>query len=59
MRRLAFEGGGARRIVANPAVVNVLANPEWLKALELQVGGAVTLQPDPSLPIHGGYAENA
>lgn len=58
LRRIAFEGGGARRIVANPAIVTLLeANPDWLKALERQIGGAVTLRSDGALPIHGAYAE--
>ena len=60
LRRAAFEGSGARRLVAHPAVIAILeAHPEWLEALSRIVGGAVTLRPDPALPIHGGHAEKA
>jgi hypothetical protein len=31
--------------------------PEWIHSLSRQIGGAVTLRSDASLPIHGGYAE--
>ena len=60
LRRLAAEPPGPKRLVAHPAVVAALeARPEWLDALARQVGGAVSLRPDPALPISGGYAERA
>jgi ribonuclease G len=59
LRRAAFEGSGARRIVGNPAVIAVLqAQPEWVDELARQLGGAITLRSEPALPIHGAYAEN-
>ena len=58
LRRIAFEGPGGQRLVAPPAVINVLArHPEWLETLARQVGGAVELRADASLPMSGGYAE--
>ena len=52
--------GGAKRLVAHPAVVAVLeSQPDWLDALARQVGGAVGLRADPALPMSGGYAEPA
>lgn len=58
LRRLAFERAGPKRLVANPAVVAAIeAQPQWIDDLAKQVGGAVTLRADPSLPIHGSYAE--
>lgn len=58
LRRAAFEGSGARRLVAHPAVIAMLErNPGWIDSLSRQVGGAVTLRADASLPIHGAYAE--
>ena len=60
LRRAAFEGSGPRRLAAHPAVAAVLeAQAEWLEALSRTLGGAVTLRPDPAVPIHGGYAEKA
>jgi hypothetical protein len=60
LRRAVFEPAGPKRLVAHPAVVAVLdAHPGWIEALAVQVGGAVTLRRDPSLPIHGAYAEKA
>ena len=60
LRRVAFEDGGPKRLVAHPAIIALLEqNPEWIAALAKQVGGAVTLRPDPKLPIHGAYAETA
>ncbi len=59
MRRVALETPGAKQVVAHPAVIAVLERQsDWIEALERQVGGAVTLRGEPSLPIHGGYAEN-
>ena len=59
LRRAAFEAGGAKRLAAHPAVVAVIeAEPNWLEALAGQVGGAVTLRADASIPMHGGYVES-
>ena len=59
LRRAAIERTGAVRLVAHPSVIAALeAHSEWTEALSRQVGGAVTLRSDPSLPIHGAYAEN-
>jgi len=60
LRRTAFEGPGAKRLVAHPAVAKVLeAHPGWLDALARQLGGAIGLRADPSLPMSGAYAESA
>ena len=59
MRRVALETPGAKQVAAHPAVIAVLERQsEWIEALERQVGGTVTLRGEPSLPIHGGYAES-
>jgi hypothetical protein len=59
LRRAAFEGPGAMRLVANPAVIAALERkPEWVQSLGGQVGGAVGLRADPALPMSGGYAES-
>jgi len=56
--RLAGRQVGAIRLVAHPALVAVLeGNPGWIDALSRQVGGAVSLRADASLPIHGAYVE--
>ncbi len=58
LRRAAFETAGPKRLAAHPAVIAVLgSHPGWLEALAGQIGGAVTLRADASIPIHGGYAE--
>jgi ribonuclease G len=58
LRRSAFEGAGAKRLVAHPTLIAVLeAKPKWLDTIARQIGGAVSLRAEPSLPIHGGYAE--
>lgn len=60
LRRAAMERMGATQLVAHPSVTAVLERkPDWAEALGRQVGGAVTLRGDPSLPIHAAYAENA
>lgn len=60
LRRGAIHGHGSTRLVAHPAVIAVLeANPAWLEALARQLGGAVSLRIDPSLPISAGHAEPA
>jgi hypothetical protein len=59
LRRTAFEPGGPKRLVTHPAVIAVIeAHPGWTEALARQVGGAIGLRPDASIPIHGGYAES-
>jgi hypothetical protein len=58
LRRAAFEGAGARRLAAKPAVVAVLEQrPDWLEALSRQLGGAIGLRADANLPMSGGHAE--
>ena len=58
LRRAALEGSGATTLAAPPAVNRVLEqHPAWLDQLSRQVGGAVALRSDPSLPIHGAYAQ--
>lgn len=58
--RRAASGSGPRRLAAHPTVIAVLErNPDWLDALARQVGGAVSLRVDPSLPISAGHAEQA
>ena len=60
LRRAAFERPGPKRLVAHPAVISLLeSRPDWRAELARQVGGAVELRVDPSLPMSGGYAENA
>jgi hypothetical protein len=60
LRRAAFEGPGAKRLVAHPAVIGALQEKrDWLEALARQVGGAVSLRADANLPILGGHAETA
>jgi hypothetical protein len=59
LRRAARETG-ALRLVAHPAVIAVLErHPDWIDALARQVGGAVGLRADASLPMSGGDAEPA
>ncbi|HEY6048881.1 MAG TPA: ribonuclease [Sphingomicrobium sp.] len=58
LRRVAFEPPGPKRLAAHPAVIAVLEKQgDWLTALSRQIGGAVELRADGSLPISGGYAE--
>jgi hypothetical protein len=60
IRRLAFEPAGAKRLVANPALISVLeSRADWIEILARQVGGAVSLRAEPSLPISSSYAEAA
>jgi hypothetical protein len=60
LRRSALSGSGPRRLVAHPRVIAVLErNAAWLDALAGQVGGGVSLRPDPTLPISAGHAEPA
>jgi ribonuclease G len=58
LRRAAFEGAGAKRLVAQPAVIGVLeSNRDWIDAFARHVGGPVTLRVDASIPIHSSHAE--
>ena len=60
LRRVGKERTGTSRLVAHPAVIAVLERQlEWIETLGRQIGGAVTLRADASIPIHGGYAENS
>jgi ribonuclease G len=60
LRRAAFESPGPKCLVAHPAVVALLKNkPDWLDALARQLGGAVNLRAEASLPMSGGHAEKA
>ena len=47
---------GAVTLTAAPAVIAAILDP-WREALSRQVGGAVTLQADPSRAISGGHAQ--
>ena len=59
LRRAAGEQPGAKRLVCHPAVIAILADrKEWIDRLARQVGGAVELRADASLPMSGGYAES-
>ncbi|HEV2044206.1 MAG TPA: ribonuclease [Sphingomicrobium sp.] len=53
--RRAVRETGAIDLVAHPAVIAVI-RPEWSAALARQIGGTVSLRPDPSLGIAGGHA---
>jgi hypothetical protein len=56
---VAFERPGPKRVAAHPAVIAVIQNkPDWIGALAGQVGGAVELRADGSIPMSGGYAES-
>jgi ribonuclease G len=58
LRRAAFEGPGAKRLVAHPAVTAALeGRSDWLEALSRQAGGAISLRAEAHLPIWSGYAE--
>ena len=45
---------GATTLTANPTVIAAI-RPDWTAALERQVGGPVTLRPDPALAMSGAY----
>jgi ribonuclease G len=47
---------GAIELTAHPAVIAAI-RPEWIDALARQVGGAVTLRPDPALAMSAGHAQ--
>lgn len=58
LRRAALGAPGSKQLVAHPAVTAVLeSHPEWRDALSRQIGGAVSLRADATLPMSGGYAE--
>ena len=60
LRLAAMQRTGATALVAHPAVVRAIERqPGWIDALARQLGGAAVLRSDPSLPIHGGYAQAA
>ena len=60
LRRIAFEPAGPKRLVAHPAVISLLrTRGDWIAELARQVGGAIQLRADASLPMSGGYAEKA
>ncbi len=60
LRRAALSGSGKRCLVAHPQVISVLElNPAWIDALARQLGGAVSLRADPTVPISAGHAEPA
>lgn len=59
LRRIAFDPPGPKRLVATPPIIAVFQQEaQWIDALARQVGGAVELRADPSLPISGAYAES-
>ena len=56
--RQATREKGAIRLAVHPIVnAKLEAQPDWLRALSRQVGGAVTLRADARLTISGGHAE--
>lgn len=60
LRRIAFDPPGPKRLVANPAIIAAIgACPGWIDEVSKQVGGAVTLRSDASLPIQASYAEKS
>ena len=60
LRRAAFEAAGAKRLVGHPGVIAVLqSHCAWLDALARQLGGAISLRAEASVPMSGGYVENA
>jgi hypothetical protein len=60
MRRAALESAGPKRLAAHPAVAAAIgAEPQWLEALSRQLGGAIGLRADATIPMSGGYAEQA
>jgi hypothetical protein len=60
LRRAALEPPGGKRLVVHPAVAATLERrPDWLETLGRQLGGAIGLRAEASVPMSGGYAENA
>lgn len=59
LRRAAQEGPGAKRLVAHPAVISFLDDRrDWMDTLARQVGGAIELRADATVPMSAGYAES-
>jgi ribonuclease G len=59
LRRAALASAGPKRLVAHPAVIALLEQREdWAAALSRQLGGAVALRADATLPMSGGHVEN-
>jgi hypothetical protein len=59
LRRLARQRG-AMTIVAHPKICEQFRlNPDWAERLGSQVGGQVSLRPEPGLSISASYAEPA
>jgi hypothetical protein len=60
LRRAALEPAGGKCLVVHPAVAAVVkGRSAWLETLGRQLGGSISLRPEPSVPMCGGYAENA
>ena len=60
LRRAAFEAPGPKHLVAHPAVIAVLEREAgWTAELARQVGGAIGLRADESVPMSAAYAEKA
>lgn len=58
LRSVALGPPGSKRLAVAPALAALFERRTgWIEALARQVGGPVTLRSDPSIPIHGGYAE--
>jgi ribonuclease G len=58
LRRAAFEAPGRKRIVAHPSVVSLVeTRKNWIDELSRQVGGAIELHSEATLPISGSYAQ--
>jgi hypothetical protein len=58
LRRAGLDSPGAKRLVAHPSMIFVLeARRDWLETLSRQIGGAVSLRADPSIPMSGAYVE--
>lgn len=59
LRRAALEPPGPKRLVAHPAVIELLkGRTRWIEQLARQLGGTVELRSATGLPMSGGYAEN-
>jgi len=58
LRRVAVGPPGPRRLVAHPGMIAILeSRRDWIEGLARQVGGAIELRADASLPMSGAYAE--
>jgi hypothetical protein len=53
LRRAGRDGSGVLRLHLAPAVAALIGEHDWLARLERRRGGAVTLVPDPDLPLEG------